>query len=55
MPGAGRHVPAGLPHIIAASQEKKLFVLAIYKVNLGPEMEWGNLACRENYVSTFDP
>lgn len=38
-PGAGEHVHGGLLNIIAASQGKKLFVYAIYKVNLSPTME----------------
>ena len=50
MPVARGHVPVGPPHIITASREEKLFVHAIYKVNLGPAMEWGDLACRENYA-----
>lgn len=49
-PGAGDHVPAGLINKIDASQGKKLFVHAVYKINLGTKMKWGCLTYRENYV-----
>ena len=41
-------------HIIAAFQEKKLFVHLMYKVSLSPEVEWDDLACRD-YVQSSDP
>ena len=43
-PGAAGHVPAGLLNTVATSQGERLFVHAIYKVDLGPTMEWGSLA-----------
>ena len=48
-PRAKEHIPVRFLNIIAAFQGEKLFVHAIYKVNLGPRRELGNLACRENY------
>ena len=40
MPRTGKHVPVGPVHIIGAFQEEKLFVHAVYKVNLGPAVEY---------------
>ena len=50
VPGPRWLVPAGLLHIVAASQEKKLLVHAVYKENLSPAMGWGSLPCKENYA-----
>lgn len=49
-PGAGNHVSAELRNKIGASQGKKFFMHADYKINLGPTMKWGSLTYRENYV-----
>ena len=54
-PGARENVSVGSLCIIAAFQEKRLFVNAICKVSLGPAMEWHNTACRGNYVQSSDP
>ena len=55
MPGAGEHIPVGYLYIIAAFQDKKLFVHAICKVNLGSAVEKCRLECRENYVQSLEP